>query len=344
MPSSLKRKKIAPQDFLRHVSDTENSVHPVQSEKFFEPSRYQKQNSFVDLGHDKILVVHTLCTADPKDFALSLPPDILARRLVRMGISGIASRGATPLGYTHTITLPKSQETSWLRSYHRGLQKEQQSSGIKLLEEKIVPSSQTLTCTLTILGQVRKESVFSSLTALKGDKIFVTGPMGDAYLGSQILRGAFPEFPEKTRSFLTHRYITPDPRLQESLSLNTYINGGIQIAQGLFKDLKILCENSHQRAFIDLSKIPLSPEAQDILNAFDCESKRSSLLKDMLMNSPDYELILTIAPDQCQDALFFSKNHGVSLYPIGLLGTINGEEKENPVTIVDEKGNKVDCF
>jgi thiamine-monophosphate kinase len=117
-----------------------------------------------------------------------------------------------------------------------------------------------------------------------GDKIFVTGYLGDSAGGLLSLQEGL-DFPS-----LITKHSKPFPRVREGLKIGKMagIHSMIDLSDGLASDLKHICDESDKGAIIFADKIPLSP---DLLSL--CESQNLSPLDFALFGGEDYELLFT---------------------------------------------------
>ena len=114
-------------------------------------------------------------------------PDVVARRLLRVNLSDLAAMGAEPTGYFLNLTLPSIIDKNWLMSFAYGLGKDQTRFNISLLGGDTTHSESELTLT-TFIGEVPAGQAVTRSGASPGDRVYVSGTVGDAMLGLRELK------------------------------------------------------------------------------------------------------------------------------------------------------------
>src|SRR5450631_3587053 len=118
------------------------------------------------------------------------PPDTVARKALRVNLSDLAAKGATPAGFVLTLALQRADE-SWLAAFARGLGEDAAHYGCPLLGGDTVSTPGPLMISITAFGRVPVGTMVRRDGAKPGDRVVVTGTIGDAALGLDILkRGA----------------------------------------------------------------------------------------------------------------------------------------------------------
>src|SRR5690348_14820261 len=116
------------------------------------------------------------------DYFLDDPPFQVAQKLLRVNLSDLAAKGATPFGYLLTTALPKTHGEAWLEEFSQGLAADQKEFGVMLLggDSSGTPGPPTLT--LALIGKVEHGKAVLRSTARSGDQLYVSGTLGDAAL------------------------------------------------------------------------------------------------------------------------------------------------------------------
>lgn len=210
-------------------------------------------------------------------------PALIARKLLRRNLSDLAAMGATPLGYLLTISLPVTVPETWLASFAEGLAADQNLYNIGLLGGDSSSARTDIALTATLLGHCAPGQALARKGAKPGDKIFVTGTIGDAALGLQARLGKLND----PSGFLTQRSLLPDPRV--GLALAGIASAAIDISDGLVQDLGHICHQSGVRAVVNTEAVPCSPQA---------EAVGPTYLQTRLTGGDDYELLLAVPPER----------------------------------------------
>ena len=207
------------------------------------------------------------------------PPDLVGRKLLRVNLSDLAAKGATPLGYLLTVSTPKDTPESWYAAFTAGLAQDQTEFGVTLLGGDTTSTSGPISLSLTIVGHVAPGMAVHRFGACDGDGIWVTGTIGDGALGLAVATGRLVD----TTGFLLGRYRLPRPRV--GLAIGGVASAGMDVSDGLVQDLGHLCRASGLAAMIDAATVPLSDQARAAGDAW---------LETCLTGGDDYELLLAV--------------------------------------------------
>src|SRR6266446_5118754 len=161
------------------------------------------------------------------------PPELVARKLLRVNLSDLAAMGARPLHYVLTTALPQELGPQWLASFAEGLAEDQRRYGIDLLGGDSVGTRGPAVLSLTAIGEVTAGQEVRRSGAKPGDLIWVSGTIGDAFLGLKLLRGDYPELAPEHRDHLTRRFRIPDPRTELGPLLAGIAHAMIDVSDGL---------------------------------------------------------------------------------------------------------------
>ena len=118
------------------------------------------------------------------------PPDLVGRKLLRVNLSDLAAKGATPLGYLMTVSTPRDTPDAWFAGFAAGLQQDQATYGVTLLGGDTTSTPGPISLSLTIRSAMSRPARRCSAPAPRpGDGIWVTGTIGDGALGLAVARG-----------------------------------------------------------------------------------------------------------------------------------------------------------
>ncbi|MCY4230305.1 MAG: thiamine-phosphate kinase [Alphaproteobacteria bacterium] len=260
--------------------------------------------ALIDPPAGRQLVVTTDSMVENVHFLGDGPPSLIARRLLRCNLSDLAAMAAQPEGYLLNLALPEWIDDAWLEGFAAGLAADQEEFGLSLIGGDTVATPGALTLTITAFGSAATPVRRSG--AKPGERVFVTGPVGDGCFGLKAVRGAF-DVPR-----LAERYWLPSPRFGRAEGATA----ATDISDGLVADLGHICRASGVGAVIDLHAVPLSPEVAAL-------GKDARL--EALTGGDDYELVLT-APDSMANS---------TNIPVGRI--VPGEG----VTVLDAAGHPV---
>src|SRR6266852_3951147 len=160
------------------------------------------------------IVVTTDAIVEGVHFLSSDPPDTVARKALRVNLSDLAAKGATPAGFVLTLALRNADE-AWLKPFAKALGEDATQFGCPLLGGDTVSTPGPLVVSITAFGRVPKGQMVHRSGANPGDRVVVTGTIGDAASGLDILRGgaaaAVLADDAAAREMLVGRYRVPQP-------------------------------------------------------------------------------------------------------------------------------------
>jgi thiamine-monophosphate kinase len=218
------------------------------------------------------------------------PPRQIAQKLLRVNLSDLAAKGAKPVGYLLTAALTQAADETWLRGFSSGLALDQKRFGIVLLGGDTVRSKGAAILSLAAVGKVAAGTALLRGTARAGDRLFMSGTLGDAALGLRILKGGLHKTPMRHRAYLVSRYRLPQPRLELGRKLVGIASAAMDVSDGLVADLGHLCAASGVGAIVETGRLPLSNAARAAL------VQDRTLLETILGGGDDYEILFTAAP------------------------------------------------
>ena len=228
--------------------------------------------------------VHFLTTMNAED---------IAYRSCVVALSDLAACGARPQWYSIAITLPELDE-DWLQGYSSGLKKFSEEYRIPLIGGDTTKGS--LTISVQVMGEVDKGKTLLRSKAQAGQLIFVSGVIGDAYLGLIELQND-PKSKKNVNS-----YLYPKARIDLGLGLIDLATAAIDISDGLIQDLELICNASGVGAEIYFEKIPTSKNNKTL---------------ELINSGDDYELCFTADEDKLDQIIKLSKTLNIPLTEIG---------------------------
>jgi thiamine-monophosphate kinase len=233
------------------------------------------------------------------------PPDSVGFKSLVRATSDLAAMGATPRFFLLTLAVPASRTGTWLDGFLRGMARASHAMNIVLLGGDTT-KSRTVSISITVLGEIARGRAVTRSGARPGDLIYVTGTLGRAQLGLEVLLKS----PSRAKLPTAGRVNDRDPELHPLLRPHLYpairlelgawlanhrvASAMMDISDGLSTDLARLCTASRVGAQIRSTSIPnvALPEA---LSKY---RKRLNLdpLKMALHGGDDYELLFTVSP------------------------------------------------
>ncbi|AMQ89943.1 thiamine-phosphate kinase [Marinobacter sp. LQ44] len=233
-------------------------------------------------GRDLVFSVDTL--VEGVHFPENYSPYYLGWRALAVATSDLAAMGATPVCFTLALTMPEAQP-EWLADFAHGLAKASDAFGIALAGGDTTRGP--LAVSVQVHGTVAQGSAIRRSGARPGDLICVSGPLGAAGAALDFLGATHPGADQQA---VLARYHFPEPRFVLGQQLIGKASAAIDISDGLLADLDHILEQSGVGAELDAKNIPMLPALHRL--------KGDAALSLALTAGDDYELCVTIAPDQ----------------------------------------------
>jgi thiamine-monophosphate kinase len=262
------------------------------------------------------IVVTTDAIVEGVHFLPGDPPDTVARKALRVNLSDLAAKGAVPAGFVLTLAL-HSIDDGWLKPFAAGLGDDAKSFGCPLLGGDTVSTPGPLTISITCFGRVPVNKMVHRSGGRPGDRVVVTGTIGDATLGLDILKGgavaAALANDEAARQALVARYRVPQPRNALAKAVREHAHAAMDISDGLAGDLTKLCAASGVSAAIHAPSIPLSKPAAVLL------SRGIVSLESLISGGDDYEILCAIPEASFEAFSQAARKVGVAATAIGAI-------------------------
>lgn len=260
------------------------------------------------------IVVTTDAVVEGVHYLATDPPDTIARKALRVNLSDLAAKGAVPAGFVLTLAL-RSKEDAWLQPFADALGEDAKSFGCALLGGDTVSTPGPQMISITAFGRVPKGRMVGRTGARPGDRILVTGTIGDAALGLDLLMGravaSVLTTDQVARDHLIDRYRVPRPRNALAGAVLAHASAAMDISDGLAGDLAKLCAASGVSALVEAHRVPLSPAAAAAVSAVGFEK--------LVSGGDDYEILCAVPQSRCAD---FTREADLAGVPVTAIGTI----------------------
>ncbi len=262
-------------------------------------------------GGNDDLVVTTDAIVEGVHFLPDDPPEAIARKALRVNLSDLAAKGATPAGFVLTLALREVND-NWLTPFARALGEDAKAFACPLLGGDTVATPGPLMISITAFGRVPPGKMVRRSGAAAGDAIVVTGTIGDATLGLAVLRQQGAPAAAAHQA-LVARYRVPQPRLGLASIVRDHASAAMDVSDGLAGDLAKLCKASGVSAQIELERVPLSPEARAQLAA------KATTIAALISGGDDYEILCTVPEGRLAAFMAAAKPAGVAVTAIGAI-------------------------
>ena len=261
-------------------------------------------------------------------FSLDITPwHGLGWKALAINLSDIAAMGGVPRYALVSLALPDHTEVDDVAALYQGMIELAQQFGVAIAGGD-TSSAPLIAITATVFGSMKNQNkhILTRSAAKVGDKVAVTGYLGAAAAGWEMLTKKL-QFDPETTACLKKAFLHPYPRIAEGqLLIDQGVKTAIDISDGLVSDLNHICQASQVGARIEVDRVPIQPAVRANF------SDRAPELA--LAGGEDYELLFT-ASTEVIDSLSTKAQ-----CPITVIGEIVAD-KASKVILVDSKGKPV---
>ena len=260
--------------------------------------------------------VHILPETHPRD---------IATRAIAVSLSDLAAMGARPVGLTIALTLTDNlveNNTLWVEHFASGLAETLEKYQVPLLGGDTTRGEQ-LCISVQVLGAVPKGQALNRSGARPGDKVYVSGTLGDGAAALAALKSGSENL------FFENKFYRPEARIALGQALQSLATAAIDISDGLLADAGHIAKASGVAMTLQLESLPVSTETQQRVG-------REQALQWACAGGDDYELCFCISPVQEQELETLATCLGLTLTAIGVVEVGEG------VSCYDEQGERVD--
>ena len=248
----------------------------------------------------------------------------LGRKALAVSLSDIAAMGGIPKYALVSLGLPRHTEVGDVANLYRGMVKLGQQFGVAVVGGD-TNSAPLVTINTTILGSTsgQAKKILTRSAARAGDKIAVTGYLGGATAGLEVLTKK-TKLNQQEIASLRLAFLQPHPRVMEGQILaQEGVKAAIDISDGLISDLSHICQASKVGARIEVDLVPIHPAVKDNFGDKSFEMA--------LSGGEDYELLFTASSEVIEQV------RKVIPCPITVIGEVIADDMSS-VTLVDRQG------
>lgn len=254
------------------------------------------------------------------------PPELIGRKLLRVNLSDLAAMGAVPIAYLLTMALRDEGTANWVEAFARGLAVDQKTFRVSLIGGDTTATQGPIALSATALGYVSLDGGLRRSGARAGDRVFVSGTIGDGAMGLKLLTGKLSGLGKDDRDYLEHRFQLPEPRVTLGQRLHGLASAAIDVSDGLMADLEHICIASGVGAVLEMARVPMSAATRRAL------ATDPQLLKTVIAGGDDYELLFTAPADRTEEIEAAASETSVPVTQIGSVKIGQG------VTLVGKDG------
>ena len=254
-------------------------------------------------------------------------PNLVIKKIIRSSISDLICKGVVPKFYFISASgNKKTFSKKNLSKISKSLNQEQKKYKI-FLGGGDTTFSNKLSFSITSVGY--SKNIIYRNKAKYNDDIFVTGNLGDSFVGLQILKNKI-KVSKKDKEYFVNKYYQPEIQISLTKKLLKYANTSIDISDGLIHDLDKMINKQNLSYVLFKNHIPVSQQLLKLI-------KKKKLNKSKLIsNGDDYQVLFTASPNKNRIILNSIKNIGIKITKIGKINI--GSKKS---IIIDQKGKQI---
>ena len=286
-----------------------------------------KLNDDVFFDKSKKLVISVDTYVDGIHFIDFRNPDLVIKKILRSSISDLICKGVKPKYYFISGSGNKKVFTKKnLEMISKSLHQEQKKFSVNLGGGDTT-FSKKLSFSITSIGFSDK-IIFRNKAKLNDD-IYVTGNLGDSFVGLKILQKKI-HLNQNLKKYFINKYFHPNLYINITNKLLSIANTSIDISDGLVTDLEKLINNQKLSYLLYLKDIPISKNLNKLIN-LKILKKISSVIQ-----GDDYQILFTASPSKSRIISKTSKSLGVKISKIGKICSYSDKSQ-----IIDENNKKI---
>ena len=254
-------------------------------------------------------------------------PGLVIKKIIRSSISDLVCKGVKPKFYFISGSGNKKYFTKKnLYAITKALKSEQKKYGIQLSGGDTIKSKE-LSFTITAIG-FSSNIVFRNKAKNK-DYIYVTGEIGDSFIGLNCLKKKI-NLTAKLKKYFIQKYYLPNIKIEFTNGLLKIANTSIDVSDGLFADMDKLINSQNLKYKLFLNNIPISNNLKKIL------IEKKIVKSKVVSNGDDYQTLFTVDPKKSRIIERLAKKTNTKITKIGFI-----DNSLKTSEIIDENGQKI---
>lgn len=302
-------------------------------ERYFAPLSAQGSFNLIDdaalleITPGKKLVLTQDGIAEGVHFLHGDPPHLIAAKALRVNLSDLAAKGAVPKGFSLALGLHPDWNENWVADFAEGLRQDCTRHDLSLTGGDTFTSPGGTVISITAFGEISPGQYASRLEAKPGERLYVTGTIGDAALGLKVRREEPDYVGLKDASTLLDSYLSPDPPVAFAPVIAEFASASLDISDGFAGDLAKLAKASCVSMKVDLAAIPFSPQVRSALEI-------DGALETALTGGDDFQILFTVPSERADAMEAEAENIGVK---VSLLSDVAHGDGEVTINGLDSK-------
>ena len=278
---------------------------------------FENDAAYLSTSKNYKTIITTDSITENIDFFSNDPPDSVAQKLVCVNLSDLSAMGSLPIAYTLNLSLNSKININWLKRFTDRLFKLQKKYNFYLLGGDITKSSE-LSISANFFGKSKLKNILSQKKCSVGDDIWITGNLGNSYLGYRIFKNSKFKLNKKDKEFYQNCYLYPKPCMFGSIAYK-FISAATDISDGFYGDSNKILNNNVGASLIKKDFL-LSNKLRNIIST----NKSKISIEDILSWGDDYQLIFTAKEKFKNQIIKLGKKNNTKLINIGKVIKIKG--------------------
>ena len=278
---------------------------------------FENDAAYLNITKNYKTIVTTDTITENIDFFYNDPPESIAQKLVCVNLSDLSAMGSVPVAYTLNLSLNSKININWLKKFTNRLFTLQKKFNFFLLGGDITKSIE-LSISANFFGKAKLKNILSQNKCSVGDDIWITGNLGNSYLGYRIFKNSKFKLNKKDKEFYKNSYLYPNPCIFGSIAYK-FISAATDISDGFYGDLNKILNNKVGASLIKKDFL-LSNKLRNIIST----NKSKISIEDILSWGDDYQLIFTAKEKFKNQIIKLGKKNNTKLTNIGKVIKIKG--------------------
>lgn len=256
------------------------------------------------------------------------PPSLIAAKALRVNLSDLAAKGATPSAFSLALGLHDRWDEAWIAGFAEGLARDCADYKLSLSGGDTFRAPGGPVISITAWGEIDPAAYKSRLGARPGDLLFVTGTIGDGAIGLKVRLGEAGYRDLPGAGILLSLYLAPRPPIRFAPMIAQFASASMDISDGFVGDLRKMASASGVSMEVEAKALPFSPQVRDSLAL-------PGAMVTALTGGDDYQILFTVNPAQL-DA--FRQAVALQDVKVTQIGRVLPADAQAPVVIRELKG------
>ncbi len=266
-------------------------------------------------------------------------PFQIGRKAIAVNVSDIAAMGGTPVAAFIALAASPDTSTQFLDELYEGLENAAEEYGLSIAGGDLTSTAGALTIAITIIGNAPRPVLRSG--AQVGDVLIVSGTLGDAGAGLELLKNPNIEVSLDAREFLLGRHLEPVARLQAMnaalAAVGENLHAALDLSDGLSGDAAHIANRSGVSLEIETAKLPISSACREAAAKLGCDA-----LDWALCGGEDYELLLCVREDCAAEVMAAMESQSTASSVIGRVVARGASGRgESDVVLINKNGRRI---